>query len=320
MPNPPLRVEVVRNGVVESTHLIDVAVLDQSGEVVLAAGDPETAAAFRSSVKPLQAAVSRSFGWHPADSSHLAIACASHGGEPIHLGKVRRVLMAAGLNESHLRCPEQWPFRPADSASAMRPRRIQHNCSGKHAGFLAACVAGGLPLDSYLDPDHPLQQQVRSVVESAARVKAAATLMDGCGAPTLVLPLSAIARTFAATRDSVEAKAMLDHPLLISGTGQLDTALLSAGILTKGGAEGLSCAVGVVKNNGPLPTGAVASIAAKVRDGNPRARASSLVGILRELGLLEEDALPPEIVEPPVLGGGESVGSVRLVSADLSRS
>lgn len=300
MESSPLVVDVIRSGTVESTHLVDVAVVDTEGTLLHRAGEPARLAAFRSSVKPIQARASRELGWIPVSRAHLAIACASHNGEPAHVRAVRHLLAAARLDESRLRCPSEWPFLPSTIVAAGRMRAVQHNCSGKHAAFLAACDAAGLPLDTYLDPEHPLQRRARAAIEAATGAPAAATLVDGCGAPTLVFPLHAMARAFATIHGSDEATAMLEHPFLVGGTDRLDTALLAAGIVTKTGAEGLSCATFRLGDS-------VAGLALKVRDGATRARIPALVWVLEQLGVLPEDP-DPATLTPPILGGGAPVG------------
>lgn len=304
----PLMIEVVRGEIVESRHLVDVAVVDPGGELIASAGDPEVVCAFRSSAKPLQAAASRAAGWEPASTEQLAIACASHNGEPEHLQAVRDLLAAAVVPESALACPAAWPARPLDIATAGSERAVQHNCSGKHAGFLAACRAAGWPLEGYRDPTHPLQQLVRARIEAAAGTGALAVLTDGCGAPTWAMPLLAFARAFTTVLDTDESAAMLKHPHLIGGTDRIDSALLTAGIVTKAGAEGLSCSVG-------RDTDAeVRAVAMKTRDGGAllRSRAPAIVSVLEQLGMLDRAAIPEDLAAPPSLGGGQPVGRPRV--------
>jgi len=296
----PLVVEVERSGVVESTHLADVAVVDERGDLVAWAGDPERPAAYRSSAKPMQARASLEAGWAPADDRALAIACASHNGEPDHVAAVRAVLSAAGLDESALRCPPDVPLFPAAARSVAEPSPIFHNCSGKHAAMLAACRAAGWPLESYLLPEHPLQQRVRAVVETLVGALEG-PLVDGCGVPTFVAPLRALADGFRRIDGGVEAAAMRGHPFLVAGTERLDTDLMAADprILVKGGAEGLACLS--VDGFG---------VAVKIRDGSARARGPAVLSVLDQCGIGGGISLPQHR-EPAVLGGGVRVGSVR---------
>ena len=313
MPQPPLVVEATRNGIVESTHLVDVAVVSTDGTVVASAGEPHRLAAFRSSVKPIQAAVSAAVGWTTQSSRHRALACSSHNGEPEHVLVACEILEAAGLDASRLGCPPAWPYRASDIAHAGEKRRVQHNCSGKHAAFLAACAAAGFPLESYLAPDHPLQQRILERITDLAGARPEALLTDGCGAPTPVLPLAAMARAFLATLETPEHDAMLAHPFLVGGTERLDTAVLEAGVLTKAGAEGLSCAAGRVQiEHGPVAIGTPLGVAVKARDGSIRGRTPALLGVLAALGLLDAEAVPEAIAHPPTLGGGRHVGRAEL--------
>jgi L-asparaginase II len=299
----PFVVEVVRSGSVESSHLVDVAVVDEVGDLVAAAGDPDVRAAYRSSAKPIQARAALEAGWVPADERALAIACASHNGEDEHLKAVRAVLSTAGLEETALRCPPDVPLS-LDAARAVKERApIFHNCSGKHAGMLAACVAAAWPLESYRAPDHPLQVRVRDLMESLVGPMEG-PLVDGCGVPTFSASLGALARGFLRIDGGAEAVAMRAHPFLVGGTGRLDTDLMTVApsILTKGGAEGLVCL-----------SGGGFGIAVKSRDGAARPRGPVVLAVLYELGLIgdaELDALPAHR-EPAVLGGGEPVGGLR---------
>jgi L-asparaginase II len=296
----PLVVEVERSGVVESTHLVDVAVVDVTGEVVAAAGDPERLAAWRSSAKPIQARASIEAGWTPSDDRALAIACASHNGEPEHVSAVRAVLAAAGLDEAALRCPPDVPLYPPAARTVLGPASIFHNCSGKHAAMLAACAASGWPLETYLEAEHQLQVRMRSAVGSITG-SVRGMLVDGCGVPTFVAPLRALARGLRSVDGGAEAAAMRAHPFLVAGTDRLDTELMAADprVLIKSGAEGLACLA--VEGLG---------IAVKVRDGAARPRGPAVLSVLEQLGLTTPDFLPQHR-EPAVLGGGRRVGSVR---------
>ena len=296
----PLVVEVVRSGVRESSHLVDVAVIDRAGTLVAWAGDPEQHAAFRSSAKPLQARVAVEAGWVPADARAVAIACASHNGEPQHIEAVRAVLAAGGVDESALRCPSDVPmYLPAVMGVGSRAP-VYHNCSGKHAAMLAACTASGWPLTTYRDADHPLQRAVTALVDATVG-EISATLTDGCGVPTFVAPLRALARGLLAVDGGTEADAMRAHPFLVAGTERLDTDLMTAKpqVLIKSGAEGLAC----VSVDG-------FGIALKARDGAARARGPAVLSVLEQLDAIDGTLLPQHR-EPPVLGGGDVVGALR---------
>ena len=300
----PLVVDVVRSGVRESSHQVDVAVIDHAGTLVAWAGVPEQPAAFRSSAKPLQARASIQAGWQPADGRALAIACASHNGEPEHIEAVRAVLAAGALDESALRCPPDVPMYLPAVMGVHERAPVYHNCSGKHAAMLAACLASGWPLETYRDPDHPLQRAVSALVREVVG-EISATLTDGCGVPTFVAPLRALARGLLVVEGGPEAEALRAHPFLVAGTERLDTDLMATAphVLMKGGAEGLAC----------LSAGGF-GIALKVRDGAARARGPAVLSVLEQLELIDGTLLPQHR-EPPVLGGGAPVGALRARGA-----
>jgi L-asparaginase II len=182
------------------------------------------------------------------------------------------------------------------------------NCSGKHAGMLAACVAAGWPIEDYLAPEHPLQQAIAARLADAGEEPVAAVVVDGCGAPQHALPLVGLARGVLSLVEAPEisaagavAHAMRAHPWLVAGTGREDTGLMHAvpDLLVKGGAEGVHAAA--------LP--GRGAVALKIDDGGDRARTPVLTAGLRLLGV------PTDLLAPwslaPVLGGGEAVGQVR---------
>jgi L-asparaginase II len=143
---PPLVVEVERSGLIESVHLVDVAVVDVDGGLTAFAGDPSAVSYLRSSAKPVQATACLEAGWEPPGIGQIALACGSHNGEPEHVNTARVTLEAAGVDPSALRCPAAWPFRMVDAARAGAAGPIFHNCSGKHAAMLATAQANGWPL------------------------------------------------------------------------------------------------------------------------------------------------------------------------------
>ncbi|MFA5890229.1 MAG: asparaginase [Actinomycetota bacterium] len=300
----PLVVEVVRSGVCESVHLLDVVVVDGAGNVVASAGDPSCPAAFRSSAKPIQARASIRSGWVPVDDSALAIACASHGGEPAHVAAVRAILTAAGLPEAALACPPDVPVDPAAALAVSARAAIYHNCSGKHAAMLAASIAAGWSPERYLEPDHPVQQAVRELVAELFGTRPR-ELVDGCGAPTVVAELAVLARAFLRLDGGPEAAAMRAHPFLIGGTRRVDTDVMTAvpALLVKSGAEGLTCVAGPG-----------IGIALKARDGAARPRGPALLYVLNALGLIDQSQTEAlfEHGTGPVLGGGHPVGRARV--------
>jgi L-asparaginase II len=317
-------VRVVRSGLEESVHLGDVVVCDAEGRVVASAGDRERVVYARSSMKPLQAAVSLSRIDAELPSDLVAIMCASHNGEPEHVRAVRRLLRGGDLSVGALRCPEDLPSRRSDALEASRHQRIFHNCSGKHAGMLRACAAAGWDLESYRSPSHSLQRAVLRAVERATDVERPHVGVDGCGVPVHGMPLRGMATLYArlavperlgrleaAARTAVAA--MRAHPFLVAGTGRADTAIMenAPNVIAKVGAEALFCAAVLDRGLG---------VAVKIADGGDRASGPALVGALRALDAIDDEARTriDEVARRPLLGGGEPVGEL-VVEMPLSR-
>ena len=310
----PIVAEVVRNGVVESVHRGSLVGLASDGTTSIDIGDVDAQIFARSSLKPLQALALLRAGWQPADSEEIALACASHSGEPAHLDVVRRILAGAGLDEKAL---DNTPDLPLDSAAAHaylrnggEPDSLHQNCSGKHAAMLATCVANGWPVGGYRDPQHPLQQVVRDTVADVAGDDIAHVAVDGCGAALFSCTLRGLAHAFARIATAEEsspegqvAAAMRAHPWLVGGTGRDVTTLMTAidGLVAKDGAEGVYAA----------STADGRAVALKVADGAGRARAPMMVAALRRLGV-DGEALTA-LATMPVLGHGDRVGEVRAV-------
>jgi L-asparaginase II len=301
----------VRGGAVESEHRVAWCVVHPDGSV--AGPDPELPVFARSAVKPLQAlgsvraGVLERFG---LGERHLALACASHGGSDAHVRVVAEVLEACGLVEGALGCGPELPLDPR-AGEGVRPSRIRHNCSGKHAFGLARCLTEDWPLDGYFRGGHRLQRAMRDCVVEACGVSAPSVeATDGCGMRTFAVPLAALARAFAGLASGGLgpagdrcAAAMRRHPELVAYDGAIDTELMRAedGLVAKIGAEGV-LAIGLADGRG---------LALKVRDGSVRAVAPAGVALARsELGL---DAAVPEslAVAPIVNSRGLRVGELR---------
>src|ERR1043165_8812976 len=205
MSNPVL-VEAVRGALTESLHRGAVAVVDADGASVLALGDAARPVYPRSAVKPIQAlpliesgaAEKYSFG-----DPEIALACASHGGEPAHVEVASRMLARAGLDSGALECGAHWPSHQPSSHALARtagaPSALHNNCSGKHAGFLCVACATGVDHHGYVMAEHFVQQEVRSALESLTDVGLSANQcgVDGCSIPTYAVPLTALAQAFA---------------------------------------------------------------------------------------------------------------------------
>jgi L-asparaginase II len=262
----PITVAVERGGVVESRHRVH-AVRVEGDKVRESWGDAEFVTFMRSAAKPLQA-LPLVQDYSALSDEEIAIACASHEAAPEQLEAVKLLLARSWSSEDDLECG------PVEGS------RLRHNCSGKHAGMLAVCAARDWPREGYRLEGHPLQQEIRGVVEGATGTKEVPAATDGCGVVTFALPLLAMARAFArlAARElpgsARIAEAMVAHPELVEGLGRTATELMKAlpGVVAKGGAEGLLC-VG-------YPDGI--AFALKSEDGSSRPlgpAAASLVGI-----------------------------------------
>ncbi len=315
MTEAPVLVEVRRAGVVESAHTGYLVVVDESGTVRAHLGDPATLIYPRSTVKPLQAAAMLEAGLD-LTGSDLAIAAASHSGEPFHLEAVRAVLAASGLSEEDLRCPPDLPYgdqaRIDYLATGGEPDRIIMNCSGKHAAMLRACVLNDWRLNSYLDPGHPLQRHIHERVAAWTGSVPGPTSVDGCGAPLWGLPLVGLARALVAlpghSAGSQVAAAMRTHPEYAGGTTRDITHLMRGvpGLVAKDGAESVQAMV-VSTDRGRF------GIALKIVDGGQRARPIVAAAVLRALGL--QAPVLTEHADVPVLGGGRPVGNMAAAAA-----
>ncbi len=298
----------VRSGLVETCHRGEVVAVDPGGRVIGRWGGLGRRFYMRSAAKPFQAQVSLEHGARLSDEE-LAVACASHSGEPVHVALTRRILAEAGLGEDDLRCPPDLPMGAARdrlyAAGSAGPAPIYHNCSGKHAAMLAACVASGWPTAGYYQPDHPLQQHNLAEMTSALGEAPEPTGVDGCGVPTFAVTVEAMARAFArlavAERYGRVRDAMHRYPALTSGTGRPEAKLAAElGLVAKGGAAGC---IGVAV---PGRLG----LAAKADDGSFEAAVVAAAEALRRLGLVPDTAAPrlDGVATMPVLGRGEPVG------------
>ena len=305
--------EVVRSGFPEGHHHGSVAVLGPDGEVVAWAGDVTGPVFPRSANKPLQAVGMLRCGLDVPDDD-LAQVCASHQGEPFHIARVRAILAGAGLDGSALRTPPDFPLSETAREEVIRSgggrSPLLMNCSGKHAGMLATCVANGWPIDDYRSPDHPLQQALKATVAELAGEPVTATGVDGCGAPLYALSLAGLAGGFLrlvtagpGTPQRRVADAMRGHPELVSGTLGEDTRLMQGvpGLLAKAGAEGVQA----------VAVPGAGAVAVKIDDGAMRARLPVLVSGLRRLGV--SAPIVDEFAEIPVYGGGARAGAVRAI-------
>lgn len=326
--------EVKRGGWAESIHLGCIAVVNAQGELLHFCGDPHFRTFARSTLKPFQAipfvhakgAAHFGFG-----APELALMCDSHSGEPMHAEIVQTMLHRAGCSEADLQCGCHVPIAYAAADRQIAPElsressysQLHHNCSGKHAGFLAYCRQHGLDLRSYLEPGHSLQLAVRDSVAHFCGMPPSSLRngTDGCSAPNYAMPLSRLALAYARLSQvdndleygqapGILFDAMTAHPELVSGSKRADLAVSLAGRgdwIAKAGAEGVQAIA--IRSVG-------LGIAIKILDGNARALAAVTAAVLRQLGLLSAAARSSldEYAQPSVLNcKGNVVGSIEPV-------
>ncbi|TPL01835.1 MULTISPECIES: asparaginase [unclassified Mesorhizobium] len=332
MTNPVL-VEVTRGAVVESAHRGAVSIFDADGKPVWEIGDTERPVFPRSAVKAIQALPLVESGAADAygfGNRELALACASHSGEPAHVELAQAMLAKAGLDKTALECGAHWPSSHDATIALARagnvPDALHNNCSGKHSGFLCTCVHSGISHGGYVRAGHALQEMVRDAMQSvtgaAHDVDHCGT--DGCSIPTYAVPLKNFAQGFArmatgrgfSPERAKAAKRLLSacmaEPFLVAGTGKADVALMQAApgrIFVKTGAEGVYCAA--------LPELGL-GIALKCDDGAGRAAEVMIAAVLAKL--LRGDEAPAtrlaELAHPAIESRiGAKVGSLRPTAA-----
>lgn len=321
---------MIRGQMVESRHLVAFAVLDTEGRVVMSGGDIEAPVYPRSAIKALQAIPLIETGAAEAwqvDEAEIALACASHQGEPRHVETVTAWLARIGCGATDLRCGAHAPSDPKAAADLLRaggmPSVLHNNCSGKHAGFLTTAKHRGEDLSGYLELEHPVEQRVLGVLEamSGLELSQAPRGIDGCGIPVIGVPLGNLALAMARLADPDDQpdrrqqacarirRAIAAQPFMIGGSGNFDSIIIEATRgrgLVKFGAEGVHCAA--------LPDLGL-GIALKVIDGAGRASEVAMAALLCRLEVIDE-ALAERLherLEPAVLNrAGRRVGRLRV--------
>jgi L-asparaginase II len=300
-----------RSGLVETLHDGAVAVTSADGNLIAWSGDIDRPFFLRSAAKPFQAAAAQESGalLRPLE---LALASGSHDGCPVHVALVESMLHAVGLGESDLLCPPDWPLSPEAGRLLAReghllPRRIWHNCSGKHAAWLRAAQAQGWPIEGYLEPGHPIQRRILELVSDLGQYRADPVGVDGCGAPVLRTTTRAMSLLFARLSSEVDLRpvftAMHRYPALVSGTGNGDSSIAVAiNAAAKRGAEGC---IGVSVENR-------LGVAAKSWDGLGLPAEVGVVAALNAVGELSGFASGQLALvgRPRIMGGSEEVGEV----------
>ena len=336
-PGPAPLVEFRRGAHPESVHYGHVAVSDVRGKLLAWAGDPRGWVFPRSAFKPFQAVPlveSGIFSRSGLPRSALALIAGSHGGTDAQVALVLQILHAAGADPSMLRCGVHEPYDEA-TARAMRargesPTPLRHNCSGKHAGMLLLARGLGEPLESYIDPDHPVQRMIFDRFAEIVGVpfEDPVPAIDGCSAPTPRVKLSTLAKAFALLARGMDARGnavpalaeirdtMAEYPENVAGEGRLDTELmrtLRGAVVSKAGAEGMHAVAYLVRGLG---------IAVKIADGSRRALKPAVIAVLDQLSLLspsEHEGLLPakerQIQSYAGLPAGEIVPTLELKRA-----
>ena len=329
----PVLVEVTRGSRVESRHCGAVAVCDVDGGEVFALGDISAPVFPRSAIKALQAlplvasGAADRFGLTPAE---IALACASHSGEPVHAGTALGMLEKCGRGAAVLECGVHWPLgveaARALAARGDKPTALHNNCSGKHAGFVCLSCAMRVEPSGYVGPDHPVQREVKAAIEDITKTRLGARVraIDGCSIPTYATPIRALAQGFArfgaghglspakaaAARRIREAVAA--HPAMVAGEGRFDTLIaqtLGSRAFVKTGAEGVYCAAFPELGLG---------VAIKCEDGAGRAAETAMAALIARflpLSETEHAALADRLAPTLRNWNGAIVGEIRATPA-----
>lgn len=274
-----ITVQLLREGIIESIHSCQAAVVDTRGRVLSAAGDPQTTTFARSCLKPIQAlpvSISGAQERFNLSERDLAIICGSHQGVIAQARQVFSILWRCDVEPSALQCP----------IPECHKSHLQHNCSGKHAGMIAVCRQQGWEISSYMDRNHPVQQLALNTMADLLHMPAAEFICvhDDCGVPTYLLEISQLAHLYALLSAHNQlhleriTRSMTRNPDMVSGDGQFDTELMrltNGEVVSKSGAEGVQCIGRVGEGLG---------LAIKVMDGSKRAKTAVSIHLLKQLG------------------------------------
>ena len=296
--NPPLQATLMRGSNIESIHKIHAVISDKKGRVLMCAGNPEYKSFIRSALKPFQAipfVTSGAASKINNPSKSIAIACASHSGSKLHTREAFRILWDYDIDISNLKCPK------------LNTSSLEHNCSGKHAAFLATCKKLNWPTETYLKGDHPLQIEIFRIISELLEIDSSEIKAerDDCGAPTLYLKLIEMSKLYSLLSSSENAeleqisRAMTSNPSLISDNNKFDTEIIKAShgkVIGKGGAEGIQCFCKVNEGIG---------LALKVEDGSKRAKHAVSLHLLKQLEWISD--LRIQDIEEKVFNFSEGV-------------
>lgn len=294
-------IKVTRGEWSESKHIAYGVIVNGDGEIVYSVGDPNYLTCVRSSLKPFQAGASVRAGAVEAagfSEQELALMCASHFGEDIHVKTAKSMMKKLELSSKHYECGTHYPYNKDARIHLYKEKKAakpwHNNCSGKHAGMLACAKHLNAPLDGYVLPDHPVQECIMNYVKELTGLNDFPIAIDGCSAPTPFFSLYTLASLFQnlAVADSPELNmiysAMTNHPYIISGEDRFDTDFMKATkgrAVSKGGGEAVQ-GIGI-----RMPDGQVFGVATKILDGGQRAGPIAVLTLMREAGLLLESEL-----------------------------
>lgn len=303
--------QVVRSGFVEGRHFGSAVVLSADGSVEWSIGDISSPIFPRSSNKLMQGLAMVRAGL-PLKDDLLALACASHSGEDMHINGVHSILNAANMDVNDLQCPADWPLDPVERdsliAQGLEPKQIFMNCSGKHAAMLFTCVLNGWDSTKYLELSHPLQQACKSALEECTGEEVAHIGVDGCGAPLMSTSLTGLARSFGkfagpnADDDQKKiADAIRSNPEMLSGSRRPDAALMKSvpGLVGKIGAEAVY-GIGLADGR---------ALALKIDDGADRALQVVAASILKNVMNVNSSTIEEQL-SITLNGGGRPVGQI----------
>ena len=296
--NPPLEAILMRGSNIESIHKVHAVISDKKGRVLMCAGNPEYKTFIRSALKPFQAIPFVSSGAASKinnDSKSIALACGSHSGSKHHSREAFKILWEYDIDINNLKCPKS------------KTSPLEHNCSGKHAAFLATCKKLNWPLENYLKENHPLQKEIFRIVSELLEIPISQidAERDDCGAPTLYLKLIEISKLYSLLSSSENAeleqicRAITANPIMISDNNKFDTEIIKAShgqVIGKGGAEGVQCLCKVNEGIG---------LALKVEDGSKRAKHAVSLHLLKQLEWISE--LRIQDIEDKVLNFSQGV-------------
>lgn len=326
---------VSRDGVIESTHYGRAAICASDGRLLASTGDADALQFWRSSSKPLQALsviTSGAAERFALTEKELSVCCASHCGSAEHIETVAGILAKLDLDASALNCGAHWPGDTEERNRLIRageePSPLHNNCSGKHSGMLATARALDAPVEGYLDFDHPVQRLIADHLSLISGVREEQFIVgrDGCGAPTVAMPLSAMARAFArlAAPENLPAEiaaaatrlreATAAEPAMVSSHGSFNSELLRLGggdLVAKGGAEGLFCVASHSREVG---------IAVKTSDGSSRAHPPVVIGLMRAARIDLPEELAERFERVPVTNcHSDTVGHIESPDLSLER-